>query len=205
MGGGNGQQPRGPKLLPPPLHPPHRVSKFRQRWVLSVGLISSIPAHPQFPGDTCKIPSVGWGGKWAQVALTRQLLWRKAGTFLQRFSTPKPPWPAPSRASPHLPLPCSSQPPSNQAVGSSSGSWGSPPPSRAFRFFDISARAGALGCSFPTPSLPPSTTSERRVKVGLAGGEGAGKRAGGTLPEEGRHFGGAGRLPEAGTWRAGGH
>ena len=46
---------------------------------------------------------------------------------------------------------------------------------------------------------------ERRVKVGLAGGEGAGKRAGGTLPEEGRHFGGAGRLPEAGTWRAGGH
>lgn len=103
MGGGNGQQPRGPKLLPPPLHPPHRVSKFRQRWVLSVGLISSIPAHPQFPGDTCKIPSVGWGGKWAQVALTRQLLWRKAGTFLQRFSTPKPPWPAPSRASPPPP------------------------------------------------------------------------------------------------------
>lgn len=68
-----------------------------------MGLISSILAHPQFPRDTCKTPSVGWGGKWTQVAPTRQLLWRKAGTFLQRFSTPKPPRPAPSRASPPPP------------------------------------------------------------------------------------------------------
>lgn len=72
-----------------------------------------------------------------------------------------------------LPLPCSWPPwPPDQAVGSSSGLGDSlppPPPSRAFRFFDISLPgAGALGVSFPTPGPPPS---ERRVKVGLGGGE----------------------------------
>lgn len=101
-----------------------------------------------------------------------------------------------------LPLPCSSQPPSNQAVGSSSGAGARLHPPGLWRFFDISAGAGALGC-FPHLSLP-LTTSERRVEGGVrlrrepgrGLGDGCRRREGTSEEQEGRRQGPGG---QAGT------
>lgn len=190
----------GPKLLPP-LSTPHRVSKFRQRWVLSAGLISSIPPSPPPISPETHAKSHLWGGgKWAKLPdeAAAEEGWNIPVEVLNSQTS----WPAPSRASPPLPAFLAAAP-SNQAVGSSSA-WGSLHPPGLCASSRHLCRGWGSGVLFsPLPSLP-LTTSERRVKVGLAGGEEPGRGLG-DASEEGRHFGGAGRLPEAGTHGRRGH
>lgn len=149
-----------PSLFQPPLplHPtsssPHRVSsspKFGSS-------MSACSAHSHSPAPhflEAHGKSHLWGKKSTQVALTQGAAEHRLEHSCRASQLPDLPCRLLSFPPAWLSLPSSWLPPSKQAVGSSSGSPDCPPPSRALRFFDISAGAGALGCSFRTPSLPP--------------------------------------------------
>lgn len=159
-------------IPPPPSISPHRASSSPKFG--SPAPAESAHSHPTPNCLKTQVKSHLWGEKVYSSCLDMgscdedRLEHSCRGSQLQKASRPLLfPLLLP------LPLPCSWRPrPPDQAAGSSSGLRDSPPPpppSRALRFFDISLPwAGALGVSVPTPGPPPS---ERRVKVGLGGGE----------------------------------
>lgn len=122
---------------------------------------------------------------------TGELLWRKAGTFLQRFSTPKPPRPAPSLASPSPPPTLLLAAALKPGRGFLLWEPGLASTLQGFAFLRHLCRGWGSGVLFPHPQPPPHLGEESEGGVSWRGGsrgEGWGdgcRRREGTLEEQG--------------------